>query len=91
MVKSLRAGRKFLTPEMRFSRPTPPMPPSRSRSVNCGEMGQRGDRGEVVWSDYETHSVGKRAEALEELAARGADRLSGTEVRHAVDVSEPGE
>lgn len=47
MVKSLRAGRKFLTPEMRFSSPTPPMPPSRSRSVNWGEVKEKGSVEEV--------------------------------------------
>ena len=64
-MKSLRAGRKFLTPEIRFSNPTPPIPPSRSRSVTLSSS-----QHQAVEEDEETtDSVGDGAETTEELSS----------------------
>lgn len=85
--KSLRAGRKFLTPEMRLSSPTPPMPPSRMRSPSCegtregtgredgrdeGERGE-GESGQEAARRAEEETISQRGHTAMR-AARNAPR-----------------
>lgn len=94
--KSFRAGRKFLTPEIRLSRPTPPMPPSRSRSVSCvvGSSSKSVECAFCLHRDDVTHPVRQRAEPSHQITASGGRRRlsrSRTKTRHAHDVSQPGQ